>query len=160
MNPKEVAELKALSAAREYGIGTIFFRNTLAKRIGVNLTESLCLTILGIRGSSTPGELARFTGLTSGAATAMLDRLEKRRFVRRRPNPSDRRGIIVEIDEGYAAAAAGLVDGIRTANAEVAARYSCAELEVIADFLTRMTECMAQESRRMDAVAAGEGESV
>ncbi|MFP4114370.1 MAG: MarR family winged helix-turn-helix transcriptional regulator [Spirochaetota bacterium] len=151
METRGKAEQQALLAAREYGIGTILFRNALAKRAGLSLTESLSLTVLGIRGASTPGELARFTGLTSGATTSMIDRLERRQFVRRRPNPDDRRGVIVEIDESSSSDARSLVSGIRRANQEVVAAYTERELLIIAEFLTKMTAGLTEESRKLDA---------
>lgn len=149
-SPREEAEFAALAAAREYGIGTILFRNTLAKRLGLNLTESLCLTILGIRGSSTPGELSRFTGLTSGAVSTMLDRLEARRFVKRRPNPRDRRGVIVEVDEEYSGMADHLVAGIRKANLDVVSGFTEAQLHTVRDFLTHMAAALETESARLE----------
>ncbi len=128
-------EADVLDAAADAGIETIFFRNALAKKLGLTLTESLCLTILGVDGASTPTELARFVGLTTGSMTTMLDRLEKRRFVRRRPNPSDRRGIIVEIDVAYGDSAGDLVAGVQKAHRDLISTYSREQLLVIADFL-------------------------
>ncbi len=50
---------------------------------------------------SSPGELAGDLELSSGAMTSRLDRLEKEGFVRRLPDPDDRRGVVVELtDEG------------------------------------------------------------
>lgn len=155
MKSRNDIESSALFAAREYGIGTIFFRNTLAKSLGLNLTESLCLTILGIRGESTPTELARFTGLTTGATTTMLDRLEKRKFIRRRPNPRDRRGIIVEIDETYAESARGLVEGIQKANRELVAKFSDSDLIVAAEFLNGLAANLSTESKRIEEGSVG-----
>lgn len=146
LTSRQEAELNALLAAREYGIGTILFRNALAKKVGLTLTESLCLTILGIRGVATAGELARFTGLTSGATTSMLDRLERRSFIRRKPNPDDRRGVLVEINEEYSRAAHELVAGIQRANLEVVAGFSEAELGAITRFLTQMARRLEEES--------------
>jgi DNA-binding MarR family transcriptional regulator len=150
MPAKKQAELEALFAAREYGIGTIFFRNTLAKRLGLTLTESLCLTELGTHGPSTPTELARLTGLTSGAMTTLLDRLEKKHLARRRPNPNDRRGVIVEIDEAPTKDTQGLVSGIQKANQQVAARFSEDELAIVTEFLTRLADSLVEESRKID----------
>jgi DNA-binding MarR family transcriptional regulator len=49
----------------------------------------------GLNGPATAGQLATWTGLTTGAITAMLDRLEKAGFVRREPHPDDRRKVVV-----------------------------------------------------------------
>ncbi len=150
MRPRSELESEVLRAAAEYGIGAIVFRNALAKKLGLNLTESLCLTILGTRGSSTPTELARFTGLSTGSTTTMLDRLERRNFIRRTPNPADRRGVIVEVDGRYAKVARKLVAGIQASHREVIASYSAKDLAVIADFLTRFAANMTHHAGELE----------
>ncbi|GAB4128048.1 MAG: MarR family transcriptional regulator [Roseiflexaceae bacterium] len=150
MGSKEEIERAVLIAAREHGIGTILFRNALAKRFGLNLTESLCLTFLGIKGDSSPTELARFTGLSSGATTAMLDRLEQRQFIRRKPRPGDRRGVVIEIDETYAKAAQELVVGVQQAHRDLIASYNAADLAIIADFLQRFTTNLTEHAAKIE----------
>ncbi len=86
---------RALMAMVEYGISLTQFRNAMSERMGFNVTDMECLRLLFLKGISTPSELARQTGLTSGATTAMLDRLEKAGFIERRPNPDDRRGTLI-----------------------------------------------------------------
>ena len=151
MGSKQNLELTVLLAARESGIGTILFRNALAKKLGLNLTESLCLTILGIKSVSTPTELARYIGLTTGSTTTLLDRLEKRSFIRRKPNPHDRRGVIVEIEETYAKTAQALVAGIQKAHRELIASYTEEELEIIADFLHRFAENLREHAEEIES---------
>lgn len=150
MHSKENLEFDVLMAARENGIGTILFRNALAKKLGLNLTESVCLTILSIKGVSTPTELARYTNLTTGSTTTMLDRLEKRNFIRRKPKPDDRRGVIIEINENYARTAQKLVAGIQKAHQELIASYSEEELTLIVDFLNRFTENMREHAEKIE----------
>jgi DNA-binding MarR family transcriptional regulator len=151
MGTKADLELAVLMAARDYGIGGILFRNALARQFGLNLTESLCLTILGLRGQATPGQLARSTGLTTGAITSLLDRLEAKGILHRRPNPEDRRGVIVEPDPGYARASQGLVAGVGKANQKWVARYSEAELALVRDFLKGMADILEAESAKLEA---------
>lgn len=150
MNTKAEAEIRALTAARDNGIGTILFRNALARKLGLNLTESLCLTVLSIKSRSTPTELSRFTGMTSGAMTNLLDRLEKRRFIQRKPNPEDRRGVIIELDGHYSESARDLVVGIQKAHKEFISRYTKEELEIISGFLEGFTENMRVHARDID----------
>src|SRR3972149_7490121 len=92
---------RALMAVRDYGIHLTLFRNAMSEWAGLNVTDMECLRLLFLKGIATPSELARHTGLTSGATTAMLDRLEKSGLIERRPNPDDRRGtLIVLLDSG------------------------------------------------------------
>jgi len=145
-------EADALMAARDSGIATILFRNALAKRFGLSLTESLCLTLLGTTGVSTPTELARYVGLSTGSTTTMLDRLEKRKFIRRKPNPDDRRGVIIEFDEDYVRLAQESVAGIQQAHRELIARYSEDELKTITDFLRAFTANMTEHAAKIEGV--------
>lgn len=150
MESKRDLEADTLMAARDSGIATILFRNALAKKFGLSLTESLCLTLLGTTGVSTPTELARYVGLSTGATTAMLDRLEKRRFIRRKPNPDDRRGVIIEFDEDYVRSAQESVAGIQAAHKELIARYSEDELRTITDFLRGFTDNLTTHAAKIE----------
>jgi DNA-binding MarR family transcriptional regulator len=132
-------EKRVFAATRDNGISSVLFRNAIARKLGLSSTDSACLSFLAINGVSTPTELARYAGLTSGSTTAMLDRLENAEFISRRPNPKDRRGVLVEINQKWTETSAPLVRGIQQAQAELIASYSDKELETIADFLTRFT---------------------
>jgi|GEM_PF-2341190 len=80
---------------REYGINTVLFRHAVGKILGDNGTEMECRALIFFKGLASPSELARCTGLTSGATTAMFDRPENARLIKRRPNPHDRRGRLI-----------------------------------------------------------------
>lgn len=149
MPSQEEQEMKALMAARTVGIATVLFRNVLAQRQNLSLTESLCLTVLGLRGAATPTELAQVSGLSTGATTTLLDRLEARGLVHRRPNPQDRRGVIVETSEGFQKGSQADVVGIQKAQKSLAAHYTPEELAVIADFLNRYAENLKHEAQAL-----------
>ena len=108
--------------------------------VGVNPTDlgSLCLLLL--HGPAPAGRLAELTGLTTGAVTGVIDRLEKGGFVRREVDPADRRKVIVVPD-------AGRVDRDlfphflslkRAAAQQFYDDFSMAELERIKEFLSRL----------------------
>ena len=108
--------------------------------VGVNPTDlgSLCLLLL--HGPAPAGRLAELTGLTTGAVTGVIDRLEKGGFVRREVDPADRRKVIVVPD-------AGRVDRDlfphfpslkRAAAQQFYEDFSIAELERISEFLSRL----------------------
>lgn len=143
-------EKQVFLAARDQGISSVLFRNATSRRLGLNVTDSECLSLLAIKGISTPTELARFTGLTTGSATAMLDRLEKAKFIRRKPNPNDRRGVLIEINEQWGATAGPLVAGVQQAHRELIASYTDEELTTIADFLTRFTRNVTEQTELLE----------
>ena len=83
-------------ARRGGSIGTLHNR-AAADLVGMNQTDWDCLDVLDWTGPITAGELAKRVGLTSGAITGVLDRLEKSGLARRVADPGDRRRVIVEM---------------------------------------------------------------
>lgn len=142
MDKKTELQFKVLMAARDNGISSMLFRNAMAKKLNLNLTESVCLTLLGINKVSTPSKIAKYTGLTTGSTTTMLDRLEKKGFVKRKLNPKDRRGIIIETDTKYSDVASAMVVNVQKAHKELISKYSEKELKIIEDFLSKFTKNM------------------
>ena len=147
---KEELQKQVMIAARDNGTSSILFRNALARKMNLNVTESMCLSLLGIQGTSTPTELAHYTGLTSGSTTTMLDRLEKIHFITRKPNPKDRRGVLIEITPEYTQKAGPLVMGIQKANKDLIAKYTDQELHTIIDFLTLFTNNTVEQTKRVE----------
>ena len=140
---------RALMAVRDYGVQLTMFRSAMNEWAGINATDMECLRLLFLKGVSTPSELARHTGLTSGAATAMLDRLEKAGFIERRPNPDDRRGTLILPAKSSAERAASWFESARKAQGELISSYSEKELEIIADVFERFTKLWEQEREKI-----------
>ncbi|HUX21128.1 MAG TPA: MarR family transcriptional regulator [Spirochaetia bacterium] len=151
MDTKTDAKRQVIIASQEYGIASVLFRNAIGRRLGLNITDIGCINFLFIRGSSTPTELARYTGLTSGSTTAMLDRLERANLITRKTNPNDRRGIVVEVQQRSREAIGPMVAGSQKAQAELLDGYTEKELAAIADFLTRFSENVNQQTRAIEA---------
>src|SRR5665213_1191834 len=82
---------------RKFIAAAIFFNTQAAVKVGLGLTDMQMLHMLQLYGASTPGRLAAWTGLTSGGVTVALDRLEKAGYIRREPNPADRRSLLVTL---------------------------------------------------------------
>lgn len=108
--------------------------DVVAEALGINRTDSHCFDILDQHGPMTAGHLATAAGLTSGAVTAVIDRLASRRFVERRDDPQDRRRVLVAItDEGRRRTQAFYV----LMNKKAATAFSHlteAEIELLTDF--------------------------
>src|SRR5205085_7594705 len=81
------------------------FDRLAADRLGVNDTDLHCLNILENSGGITAGELAARAGITTGAVTGVIDRLEGARYARRRSDPADRRRVKVEVTPAFYARA-------------------------------------------------------
>jgi DNA-binding MarR family transcriptional regulator len=140
---------RALMAVRDYGVHLTLFRNAMDEWAGLNATDMECLRLLFMKGTATPSELARHTGLTSGATTALLDRLEKASLIERRPNPADRRGTLIAPTESSAEKVASWFESARKAQDELISSYSESELEIISDVFERFTKLWDQEREKL-----------
>ncbi|HMD90885.1 MAG TPA: MarR family transcriptional regulator [Anaerolineaceae bacterium] len=136
-------------AARGYGIQMTMFRNVIFEKLDVNGTDMECLGFLFYKRIATPTELARYTGLTSGATTAMLDRLEKGGFIERRPNPDDRRGTLIVLVKSGAEKVAKWFAPVGKAQEELISNYSEEELQLISDFFERYAKIWEQECQKL-----------
>lgn len=146
---KPELQQQALRAVRDYGVQLTLFRNAISEWAGLNVTDMECLRLLFLKGVATPSELARHTGLTSGATTAMLDRLTKAGLIERRPNPDDRRGTLVSPLPAASAQAANWFASARQAQAELIASYTERELALIAEVFERFAKLWEQEREKV-----------
>lgn len=150
MNPQHKLSQQVMAAAQEQGISAVLFRNAISRKLGLNSTEGECLSFLAIKGVSTPTEISRYTGLTSGSTTTMLDRLEKAGFISRKPNPNDRRGVLIEISKKWAQTAAPLVGELVQNHHKLINTYNDDQLKTIADFLTRFAQNVKDQTNALD----------
>jgi len=81
---------------REMSTETIMFHQAVADVLGLYITDHKCLDLLYRFGAMPAGKLTELTGLTTGAVTGIIDRLEEADYVRRTDDPNDRRRTIVE----------------------------------------------------------------
>lgn len=140
---------KVILGARQYGISNVLFRNIVGERLGVNVTDMECLGLLFHKGIATPSELARHTGLSSGATTAMLDRLERSGLIERRPNLEDRRGSLIVLVKSRSKKVGPWFSSVRQAQNELVSSYSEEDLRVISDFFERFTRVWDAEREKL-----------
>jgi DNA-binding MarR family transcriptional regulator len=135
-----------LRALRRVNLQGSFFGQTVAIRFGLSESDIETLEALIDMGASTAGRLSELTGLTSGAVTRVIDRLEQAGFVRRVPDPTDRRRVIVEAIPEKVAAVQATLNRVGSASADEIGRYTDAQLALITDFLTRMEQITRDEA--------------
>lgn len=140
---------RAQAAIRDYGVNLTLFRSAVSEWAGLDQTAMEGLRLLFLQGVATPSELARHTGLTSGATTAMLDRLERAGLIERRPNPDDRRGTLITPSANAAQRVRSWFESARRAQARLLASYSASELETICDVFERFAELWDAERAKM-----------
>jgi DNA-binding MarR family transcriptional regulator len=147
-----IAELRREVRAAQSAVAAV--DDAVAGRLGVNATDHRCLDILDQRGPMTAGALAEALGLSRSAVTTVLDRLEQRRYVRRGPNPDDRRQVVVALTPLLYRRARELYgDG----NEVVAmlGRYSVDDLVLLRDFVRWDRELNEGRARRLAGRDAG-----
>jgi DNA-binding MarR family transcriptional regulator len=126
-------------AVRDVIANAILFNHQIAQRVGLGASDGQFMHLLQVHGPLTAGRLAELSGLTTGTVTGVLDRLEDAGFVRRERDASDRRKVIVKLDEEHLwREMAPLYAGQAQSLANVAGSYDAAELEVIEGFLKRL----------------------
>jgi len=103
--------------------------------LGINRTDARCLDVLEQDGRMSAGDLAQASRLTTGAITAVIDRLERAGYARRVPDPSDRRRVMVEATpKAFETANELMAEPMRRLYSPLAARYSEDELRLLIAF--------------------------
>lgn len=107
---------------------------TVGQLLGVNRTDGRCLDILDQHGRMSAGELSREAGLTSGAITGVIDRLERLGYVQRIADPKDRRRVLVELTDKAKRTSEELFGPMGEQLGPMLARYTDDELRLVTEF--------------------------
>ena len=140
-----------------HGLGASFFR-AAAARIGMTVTDMQVVDILVSTGPATAGQLADLTGLTTGAITGMLNRLEEAELVRRERDPQDGRRVIVRLTPGKdeMREITSMFESLGRAWDDMASHYDDEQIAFLVEFLKRGNALSRQEIVRLREVPAGE----
>jgi DNA-binding MarR family transcriptional regulator len=115
----------------------ILFNDNVSRITGMGASESQFLHLLQLHGPMTPSELARRSGLTSGTVTGVLDRLEELGFASRERHPTDRRKVVVTVNEQrLGSELAPHFEGQAEFLNDVLGQLSPAEMRAVSKFLT------------------------
>jgi DNA-binding MarR family transcriptional regulator len=126
-----------------------------AAAAGLHATEWYALSVIDLAGRLTSGELADRTGLTTGATTRLIDRLERRGHVRRVSDPTDRRKVIIEPTGQDSPDIEEIVGSARRLLAKVFDRYSQEQLDTLFDYFAHATPALQQATEEIRARTAG-----
>ena len=139
---------------RQFIAGVILFNQRIAEHVGLRLSDMQCLNVLELLGPLTAGRLAECTGLTTGGVTVMLDRLEKAGYVKRNPNPNDRRSVLVSVNREKLAGVNVYYDEIHRQTVEVLAQFPEEELAVVDKFFARLNAIRVEKGPQKRAGSA------
>jgi DNA-binding MarR family transcriptional regulator len=153
--PAPVATSIAELVGFRLSTATVLFHAAVADRLGLGPTDMKCYSILRQAGPLTAGELAERTGLTTGAITGVIDRLERASLLRRARDPHDRRRVVLELlhDPERERAIDALYAPMGRAIGELLDGLSEQERATIYDFLTKGTAILEAETRKLRAGA-------
>ena len=135
----------------------VLFNQAVADRLGMNSTDLQCLNMLLEAGPVAAGRLAEETGLTTGAVTGVIDRLERAGYVWRERDPNDKRRVIVHPLPDRARGEIGpIYASIGQSFAEMCSRYDEGERALIRDFVTQSHSLNREETARLRGRTPGE----
>ena len=140
-------------ALMRMGNTNVLFTHTIAGSVGLSATEFECLDKLGDAGPVSAGQLAEITGLTSGAVTGLVDRLERAGLARREADPNDRRKVIIHAVENREMLdkIIKLYQPVAQYYREIAGHYNDEQIATIVEFMNasiEATEKYGDELRR------------
>jgi DNA-binding MarR family transcriptional regulator len=136
---------------RKVSAQSVLLSQTVADRVGIHPTDLECLDILNWTGPVTAGRLAELTGLTTGAITGVVDRLERAGFAFRERDVHDRRKVIIQLSPSRDAERmiGPLYASLARRMDELFGGYSDAQLALILDFATRSNAIALEEITRL-----------
>ena len=150
-----------MNEGRRMGTRTVVFHTAIADRLGLNPSDHKCADLIcNETGPITAGRLAEITGLSTGAITGVVDRLERAGFVARVPDPEDRRRVMIKGTEGRAPDMRHMFLPMMEGIASLCDTYTNQELGLVASFLQRMgaiTEAQILNMQKAKAPAPASG---
>jgi DNA-binding MarR family transcriptional regulator len=142
--PADVLE-RFSAYARESSALTVLFHSRVAEQMGLSPTDEKCLDLaMRADGPITAGRIAELSGLSTGAVTGVIDRLERAGYVRRVRDPHDRRKVLVEVTVGDEGKFEHLFAGAQETLREVLSRFTPEERDV----LERYNQILIETFRR------------
>jgi DNA-binding MarR family transcriptional regulator len=151
MNKQEETIQAIIEKRREMSTETIVFHQNVADVLGLHITDHKCLDLIRQYGAMPAGRLAELTGLTTGAVTGIIDRLEKAGFVRRANDPKDRRRTIIEPvrNKKWERKIEAIFIPFHERMHKLLSSYSDSELAFLLDVLTKSIELTREESKKL-----------
>jgi DNA-binding MarR family transcriptional regulator len=138
---------------REMSIDAVMFHQALADELGLYITDHKCMDIIHRFGAMPAGRLGEMTGLTTGAITGMIDRLEKAGYVRRTNDPKDRRKTIVEPirNKKLERKIEMIFTPLHERMHRFLSSYSDSELSFLLDAMTKLIEQTREETKKLQS---------
>jgi DNA-binding MarR family transcriptional regulator len=141
-------------ALRNVSGQAVLHSEAMAERLGINSTDLECLDIIILQAPVSAGDLARASGLTSGAITGVIDRLQRAGLAKREPDPQDRRKVLVRVPQAVLQRLLPIGEPMGRAAQAILSSYDDQQLALILDFLVRSHESAVAVTTKMRAETA------
>lgn len=125
---------------RTFTTSAVLAANSIAQKMGMGTNDLKCAEILIRMGPMSAGKLGELAGLTTGAITGIVDRLEQAGWAKRRPDPNDRRRVMVYPGPQDSARMEGLYDTYMDSLRKLLASYSDSELSMLTEFINKLIQ--------------------
>lgn len=149
--PVEVAQ-RLVRLGRELDGATALLHTRAAEHIGLSTTDYKCLDLaVHAEASLTAGEIAIHSGLSTGAVTGVIDRLERAGYVRRVRDPDDRRKVLVEVSPTTVSRYGEAFKGLSSAVDQALGGYTGPEVATIERYLGELIKALSTQAHRLSA---------
>lgn len=150
MDSNLIQNIRALS--RQYSDNSILMHEAIARKAGLSGTDHKYLGLLIENGQMTAGELAGMTGLTTGAVTGLIDRLEKKKLVKRQFSKEDRRKVIIVPDtKNIMMLLEPIFAELQTDTENLISSFTDTEIKVIENYFLKAIEIMKKTTIKLNS---------
>ncbi|OJU75720.1 MAG: MarR family transcriptional regulator [Bacteroidetes bacterium 47-18] len=139
------------AASRQYSDASVFMHEAIARKAGLSGTDHKYLGLILQHRELTAGDISRLTGLTTGAVTGLIDRLEKKKLLKRQFSKDDRRKVIIIPNaENSMKLLQPIFSELQQKTAELIASFSEREIRIIERYFTGATAIMKQTTGNLN----------
>jgi DNA-binding MarR family transcriptional regulator len=142
---------RGIQLQRDFSNAVVFFHAAVAARLGLSAAEWKCLGILEQHGTMPAGKLAELSGLTTGAITGIMDRLEQAGYARRERNPGDRRSVMVAPGNlrKIRNEAQSIFSSLALAMKAISSHFTAEQQKVVEEWLALATRALREQTRNL-----------
>ena len=146
---------KLWDLGRRMSTQTVFLHQAIAQTVGLNATDTKCIDLIlrAPKGVLTAGQIAELSGLTTGAVTHILNRLEERGFIERLRDDHDRRKVFVRVRQESLAPLTPRYEAIGRRFMSLVEQYGDRDLRLICEYMEKATEVSERELEALVAAS-------
>ncbi|MEC3880912.1 MarR family winged helix-turn-helix transcriptional regulator [Parapedobacter sp. 10938] len=139
------------SASRQYSDASIFMHEAIARKAGLSGADHKYLGLILQHEQLTAGDLSKLTGLTTGAVTGLIDRLEKKKLLKRKFTKNDRRKVIIVPNvTNTMELLEPLFGGLQEKTADLLNAFSVEEIQTIERYFIEATAIMRETTETLN----------